>query len=215
MSNTTIEPPVRYSTAAEWWDALGNVPLERVVFDPWPGTATEADVLCLDDHKDRICELVDGTLVEKTVGTTESLIAGNILTALNVFVRPRRLGLVLGEAGMLRILTGRVRIPDVAFISMDQFPEGRLPEQPIWALAPDLAVEVISESNTRKEMAIKLREYFEAGTRLAWYVDPQTRTVDVYRSAEDMRRLGENETLSGEAVLPGLSISVADIFRIP
>src|SRR5688500_6637449 len=69
MTLLTPHPPPpaapRFRSAEEWWDSLGRVPLHRIVFDPLPGTATEADVLRLDDHEDRLCELIDGTLVEK------------------------------------------------------------------------------------------------------------------------------------------------------
>jgi Uma2 family endonuclease len=82
----------------------------------------------------------------------------------------------------MRILKRRVRIPDIGFVSKARFAKLKKPRPPIPALAPDLAVEIISENNTAKEMAIKLREYFQAEARLVWYVDPRTRTVDVYDS---------------------------------
>lgn len=203
----------RYRTAAEWWEALGDVPLERIVFDPWPGTATEADVIRLDDHEDRLCELVEGTLVEKTMGYEESLIALRIGYLLMTFVDPRKLGLVSGADGMMKILR-RVRIPDVAFVSKSRLPGGKRPQKPIPELAPDLAVEVLSESNTHREMANKLKEYFQAGTRLVWYVNLQNRTVDVYTSTEAVVHLHESGTLTGGEVLPGFEVSVAEIFRI-
>ena len=82
MTQTAKHPSsteqVHFRTAADWWDALGGVPLNRIVFDPWPGTATEADVIRLDDHEDRLCELIDGTLVEKTMGFEESVLAVRI-----------------------------------------------------------------------------------------------------------------------------------------
>ena len=71
--------------------------------------------------------------------------------------------------------------PDVAFFSLDRLPGGGVPDDPIPLLVPDLAVEVISKSNTRKEMDDKLREYFEKGVRLVWYVRPRRRVVNVYR----------------------------------
>ncbi len=206
--------PGRYRTAAEWWDALGNVPLERIVFAPLPGTATEADVVRLDDHEDRICELVDGTLVEKAMGFDESAIAMRIAQLLLNFILPRKLGIVTGEAGMMRILARRVRIPDVAFISLDRLPDRKLPGVPIPQLAPDLAVEVISDSNTPREMEIKLREYFMAGVRLVWYVDPKTQSVDVYSSPTGPTRFSSSDTLSGGDVLPGLEIPVSQIFDL-
>ncbi len=201
-----------YKNAAEWMDALGHVPLERIVFDPWPGTATEEDVLRLDDDEDRLCELVEGTLVEKTTGNEESAIAMLIGHLLLNYVLPRKLGLASGPDGMMRILRRLVRIPDVAFVSAARLPNGGMPAKAIPELVPDLAVEVLSESNTRNEMAIKLAEYFEAGTRLVWYVDPVSRCVDVYTSAGTPSRLGEKDLLTGGDVLPGFEVRVAEIF---
>jgi Uma2 family endonuclease len=204
----------QYRTAAEWLDALGNVPLERIIFAPLPGTATEADVIRLDDHEDRICELVDGTLVEKAMGFDESVLAMRIAQLLLNFILPRKLGIVTGEAGMMRILARRVRIPDVAFISFDRLPDRKLPGVPIPELAPDLAVEVISNSNTPREMEIKLREYFTAGVRLVWYVDPKTLSVDVYSSPTGPTTLSGSNTLTGGDVLPGFEIPVSQIFDL-
>ena len=85
---------------------------------------------------------------------------------------------------MLRLFPGLVRIPDVAFASWDCFPEGRLPDDPIPELAPDLVVEVLSRSNTPREMRRKLREYFAAGVRLAWMVDLEQRTVTVHTGVD-------------------------------
>jgi Uma2 family endonuclease len=204
----------RYPNARAWWDALGNVPLERIVFDPVPGTATEADVLRLDDHEDRICELVDGTLVEKTMGFEESLVAARLIELIGAFVRKRKLGVVSSSDGMMRILKRRVRIPDVGFISKARMAKLKKPIQPIPVLAPDLAIEVLSESNTAKEMSIKLREYFEAGTRLVWYVDPKTGTIDVYNAPDSRRRLGPGDKLTGGSVLPGFSVRVSEIFDV-
>ncbi len=101
-------------------------------------------------------------------------------------------------------------MPDVGFVSKDRLPRTL---EAIPTLAPDLAVEVLSESNTAAEMAQKLAEYFQSGTRLAWIVDPPTRTVAVYRApGQPVRVLEEHEFLDGEEVLPGLTLAVADLF---
>jgi Uma2 family endonuclease len=206
--------PGHFRTADEWWDSLGRVPMNRIVFDPLPGTATEQDVTRLDDHEDRLCELVDGTLVEKAMGFEESLIAIRIGYLLSVFIIPRKLGLISGEGGMMRILKGRVRIPDVAFISFDRLPNRRPPQGPIPNLAPDLAVEVLSDSNTRQEMSIKLSEYFKAGTRLVWYVDPKAKSVNVYTSPDQVQSLTMDAILTGGDVLPGFETPVSAIFDV-
>src|SRR5205823_12121176 len=100
---TTAGPGIiterRYRTAAEWLDDLGDVPLERIIFDPWPGTATEEDLLRKVEVEKHLCELVNGTLVEKPVGFYESQVAVALSHFLLSFVIPRRLGGVSGEAG--------------------------------------------------------------------------------------------------------------------
>ena len=98
---------------------------------PTPGTATEKDVLDVLDHENRPCELVEGTLVEKAMGYEESEIAVLLGTFLNNFVRPRKLGIVTGADGTIRLFPGLVRIPDVAFASWNCFPDGKRPKAPI------------------------------------------------------------------------------------
>ena len=206
-------PPRRFDNGAEWLRAFGNVPLDRIIFDPWPGTATEADLLLFVERDKRLCELIDDTLVEKPVGYLESFVAGILIMHLNQFVLPRRLGSVTGEAGMMRMVGGRVRLPDVAFVSIDRLPGRQIPREPVPDLGPDLAVEVLSESNTKAEIDQKLREYFQSGTRLAWIIDPPTRTVAVYRGpGEPARVLAESETLDGGDVLPGFTLAVSELF---
>src|SRR5580698_1867194 len=86
--------PRIFANAAEWHHALGDVPLERIIIDPPPGTATEADLLRLVERDKRLCELIDGTLVEKPMGFWEGQIAAQLIIILGNFVNPRRLGLV-------------------------------------------------------------------------------------------------------------------------
>src|SRR3989475_12302594 len=90
-------------TLADLLEQLGGIVPERVRFRPPPGTATEQDVLAVEAHEDRLCELVDGVLVEKAMGWRESLLASVLITLLSNFVRPRNLGLVTGEAGKVRV----------------------------------------------------------------------------------------------------------------
>lgn len=211
---------IRQSSQREWTVAdlqrrFGPIPFARIRQDPPPGTATEADVVRLHDRENRLYELTDGVLVEKTVGYEESWLAVQIASLLHLFVTPRNLGLVTGADGMIRLARGLVRIPDVAFVSWDRIPGGVFPQEPIPDLVPDLAVEVISPANTRKEMDEKLREYFAKGVRLAWFVRPRPRVVDVYTAAGSFTRLSVSATLDGGDVLEGFSVLVGDLFRKP
>jgi Uma2 family endonuclease len=198
---------------AELLERLGDVPLARIRTQPPPGTATEKDVLAARDALDkRLCELVDGVLVEKTVGAEESVFAMAIGQLLLNFVRSRNLGVVLGPDGMLRILPKQVRIPDVCFISWDRLPGRKFPKKPIPHLAPNLAVEVLSASNTKKEMERKLRDFFAAGVELVWLVQPKTQTAEAYTSPVEKRHIGKEESLDGGTVVPGFSLPLEEIF---
>lgn len=203
-------PPRRFENAEQWLAALGGVPLSRILFNPWPGTATEDDLLYMVDHEKRLCELIDGTLVEKPVGYWEGVIAARIIVLLAAYVDPRGLGVVSGADSTLKMKSGRIRLPDVSFVSNARLPQTR---EPVPTLAPDLAIEVLSESNTAAEMRMKLTEYFQTGTRLAWLVDPHTRSVAVYTSPDEpVSTVPETGNLDGGVVLPGLQIHVADMF---
>src|SRR5882724_12337579 len=154
----SVMPP-KIKTLAELLDRLGGVPSERIRFQPAPGTATVNDVLRIEAREDRLCELVDGVLVEKPMGFTESRIAILLGTALTKFVEKHDLGIVTGESGMIRMPSNLVRIPDVAFFAWRHFPRRQLPDEGAPEIAPDLAVEVLSKSNTPREMERKLGEY--------------------------------------------------------
>jgi Uma2 family endonuclease len=199
-------------TLADLLDRLGGIPPERVRAIPPPGTATEEDVLRAEGPTGRICELIDGVLVEKTMGYYESLLAMLLGRRLGDFVEQHGLGVVLGEAGTLRMLPDQVRVPDLCVIRWERFPNRRLPREPIPALAPDLAVEVISKGNTPGEMLRKLRDYFQAGVRLVWYLDPRTRTMEVYTSTEQCTVVHEGDVLHGGDVLPGFEMPLKELF---
>lgn len=202
-------------TAVDLVEHFGPIPLNRVRTDPPPGSATEQDVIEIHDRENRLCELLDGTLLEKTTGSFESYLAlyfGHLLTA---FVHDHQLGIVLGADGMVRLARGLVRIPDVSFISWQRLPGRVFPREEIWTLAPDLAVEIISRHNTREEMERKLLDYFGTGVRLVWYVYPTTREVRVYTSPDRYVTLGNQDSLDGGDVLPGFQLPLATLFAEP
>jgi Uma2 family endonuclease len=209
---SVIEHSDRETTMADLLERLGGISPSRVRMVPSPGRATEQDVIDIEVHENRLFELIDGILVEKGTGFLESFLAGSLLTIINQFVIPRNLGLVTGADGMVRLFPGQVRIPDVAYISWARIPGGRVPRAPIPPIAPDLAVEVLSDSNTVREMARKRADYFKSGVTLVWEVDPVARTVAVYAAADSCCVFGEAEILGGAAVLPGFSLPLRNLF---
>jgi len=189
-----------------------DVPLERIRLVPPPGTATEEDVLRSELINRPICELVDGVLVEKTMGYFESRIAVALIRFLDAFVEEHDLGLVFGEAATWRILPRQVRVPDVCFMSWRHFPDRKLPTEPMPKLAPDLAVEVLSKGNRPGEMRRKLRDYFESGVRLVWFIDPRTLTAKAYTSPDDVVEIAADGSLEGGEVLPGFVLPLRQLF---
>jgi Uma2 family endonuclease len=194
-------------------EQLGGVPLERIRLRPPPGLAAEKDVLAAWSGPDRrLCELIDGVLVEKAMGSRESLLASEVARLLGNFVHDQDRGVILGADGMLRLMPGLVRIPDVSFIGWEQISGGVFPADAIAELVPDLAVEVLSDGNTKGEIDRKIRDYFLAGTRLVWVLSPRTETAVEYTSPVDRRRVGKTGRLHGGAVLSGFILPLADLF---
>ena len=200
-------------TMADLQAHLGGIPAERIRLFPPPGYATESDVLDIEDREDRLCELEDGILVEKPMGWYESILALLVARKIGNYLDDHDLGHVLGADGSLKILPRTVKIPDVSFISWARFPQERLGRRPIPALIPDLVVEILSDTNTKKEMAMKLECYFKAGVRLVWYIDPESRTATAFTSLDEAVHIEEDGELDGATVLPDFSLSLKWLFE--
>jgi len=215
MAQTT-QPEFGDWTAVDLVQRFGAIPLHRIRHTPMPGTATERDVIEIREHEDRLCELVDGVLVEKAMGSYEAYLGSLLTHLLWAFVRPRKLGVVLSADAMIRLAPGLIRIPDVSFFSWARLPGGKITGEAFYDAIGDLAVEIISRSNTRKEMQQKLQEYFAGGARLVWYVYHQPRQeVRVYTSPQDYSVLASDQVLEGGDVLPGFRLELRELFAEP
>ncbi len=205
-STTTFE------TFADVLHALGDIPPERVRLDPKPGTATERDLLRAMKKTGRRYELVDRTIVEKTMGYSEGGLAADIIRLFGSFLDKNDLGDILAPDTTMRLLRKLVRLPDVSFVRWERYPSGQRPSEPIPNIVPDLAIEILSKSNTPAEMERKLKEYFLAGTSIVWIIDPKKRTVEVCTSPDERVTMTEDDTLNGDDVLPGLLLPVREVF---
>jgi Uma2 family endonuclease len=194
-------------TIADLQQRLDGIPAERIRTFPAPGTASEEDVLRVMARTGRICELVDGILVEKVMGSFESLLASTLIRIMGNFVEEHDLGVVLGEAGLLRLFPKLVRAPDVSFIRWERLPGDEFPEEAIWPVPPDLAVEIVSDGNTEAEMQGKVCEYFEAASSRLWIVDPKSRTTRIFTSPHCHTLVDEDTPLDAGNLLPGFELS--------
>ena len=203
----SVISPVR--TIADLLHRLGDIPADRIRFVPAPGTASKTDLLAVGNDW---CELVEGTLVEKPVGLSESFLAGWLLTQINMHVLRGNLGFVTGGDGFYELQGGTVRAPDVAFTAWERLDGRRRSDDPIPLGSPNLVVEVLSRGNTKREMEIKREEYFGGDVKLVWEIDPRKRTVRVYASLDEFFDLAATDTLRGEPVLPGFELALRDLF---
>jgi Uma2 family endonuclease len=203
----------KLESVADLIDRLGGIPADRIRMQPPPGMATEQDLLRLLDAEDkRICELIDGVLVEKAVGTREGLYAAYLGRMIGNHAEEFDLGVVAGGDAPFRFRLGLVRVPDVSFVSWVRIPGDEFPDDAIAELVPDLAVEVLSKSNTWPEIELKLDDYFKAGVRLAWVIDPKKQRAKIYSSRSRMQEIGADAALVGGKVLPGFRLPLRDVF---
>jgi Uma2 family endonuclease len=172
---------------------------------------TDEDILNLP-HDEYSYEVVDGELVMSPKNNPQhGIICVRISARLWHHVDARGLGEVFDSNTGYWMVNRNLRAPDVSFMT-----KARLPRQTPKAFfegAPDLVVEVLSPTNTRRELDRRLRDFFESGTRLAWIIDPEEKYAEVCRSSTERKIVGPGGTLEGEDVVPGFKLALADLFR--
>jgi Uma2 family endonuclease len=160
-------------------------------------------------------EVVDGEIVEKTVGVYEVEIANILTHFLGTFAKEHRLGRAVME--MIFIIDRAKELqrrPDVAFVSHARWPvQRRAPKVAVWDLVPDLVVEVVSPSNTADQVQKKIHEYFEAGVARVWVVYPRQQEVYVYASPTQIQVLQLGQELDGGDLVPGFRLPLTALFE--
>jgi Uma2 family endonuclease len=176
---------------------------------------TAGDFFRQYSHKDEYYELVKGEVVEMTPpGGVHGGIAVNIAIPLGSFVRSHDLGRVVVESGFhLERQPDTVRGPDVSFIRKERIPQGGLPRA-FFAGAPDLAVEIVSPSDSAAGLEAKVRDYLRAGSLRVWAVYPDSKGVAVHRPGGSVLWHGEGKTIEDEELFPGFSLGLDEILDI-
>jgi Uma2 family endonuclease len=159
-------------------------------------------------------ELVAGRLRKMTpAGALHGVIASRLHVALAVYAKRRRAGVICTADTGFKLTSNpdTVRAPDVAFVSRARIPASGIPTG-YWSGPPDLAVEVLSPTDVRSEIAEKIAEYLQSGVRQVWFVDTAPRRVTIHRPNAAPESLGELETLDGGEVLPGFRYQLSRLF---
>jgi Uma2 family endonuclease len=161
-------------------------------------------------------ELVCGVLVaEPLSGARHGRVTHALAELIGVHVRRRRLGIVFAaDTGFLLSRSpDTVRGPDISFVSRARFEAAGDRIGPFPG-APDLAVEVLSPSNTEPAIRAKVAEYLSAGTKLVWVVDSAQERIVVYRTLLAPNTLALADELEGEDVVPGFRVRVSEILEV-
>jgi Uma2 family endonuclease len=156
-------------------------------------------------------ELVDGEILVSPAGMRHAKVAGRIFHLIATHLESSPAGEAYPDNVGIHLPNGNVRSPDVTFVRYEKLPGGESPVG-FGELVPDLAVEVLSPNDSVRQVATKIGEFLECGVGLVWLVDPERRTVVVYRSLVDTQTLGESDIIDGGDVLPGFSVPVRRFF---
>jgi Uma2 family endonuclease len=159
-------------------------------------------------------EFVNGRMQEKTMGFKASWVQGNLVSRLNVWSEFGRLGFAVESEGMYQCFAHapeQVRKPDVSFVRRGRLPGDVLPETAC-PIPPDLMAEVVSPNEKVYELNGKVSDFRRAGVPLIWVINPDLRTVTVYRDGKVTDELTAADELTGDPVLPGFRVKVADLF---
>ena len=165
--------------------------------------------------EDTLYEVVDGEINEKIVGIQEGVTASRVYGFLFMFLRQHRLGRAVIEILFLIDKSKDMqRRPDVAFVSAARWPlKQPAPDAAAWEVVPDLAIEVVSPTNTAVGVHAKIIEYFDAGVRRVWVIYPKQKSIQVYASRTDIRGLELGDDLDGGDVIPGFRLPLATLFE--
>ena len=138
----------------------------------------------------------------------------SITTQLGIwFEANERLGEAFDSSTGFELPNGANRSPDVSWVARERWEaltqqerEGFIP------LCPDFVVELRSKTDSIKKLRRKMEEYLDNGARLGWLIDPQNKRIEIYRPGQSVEILENPETLSGESVLPGFTLSLKRLF---
>ncbi len=175
---------------------------------------TDAEFMALNRDGHRY-EIVNGELIDMgNSGAKHGYVCSVLMILLGGYVHIEKLGAMFDSSTAFKMKSGNKRSPDVSFMAkerlqgLDELPDGFLEG------APDLAVEILSPSNTVEEIHNKLVEYFDNGSRLVWVINPKEKYVLVYRSSQEPDRLLKSiDSLDGEEIVPGFSLAIAELFQ--
>ena len=175
---------------------------------------TVAELWAMPDDPGHRYELVDGELVDMDGAPPHGMVTGEIYLLIRLHIVRAGLPLDVGVSTGFQMNPHTLRVPDVQVTTWERM-EGYYEAAGGWPkFAPDVAIEVVSPSNTPAALARKTEEYFANGTQAVWIADAGPRTVAIRRPGQSERIFGPDDMLYGDPEIPGFACAVADIFAV-
>ncbi len=154
-------------------------------------------------------ELIAMSPTGSEIGHYNSELNGDLV----VWNRQQRLGKVFDSSSGFRLPNGAIRSPDVAWVAQARWDALTTDQQQGFApLCPDFVIQLMSKTDVLEDIQQKMAEYLDNGCRLGWLINPKTRTVEIYRPQQAVATLSFDQRLSGDNVLPGFELVLANIF---
>jgi Uma2 family endonuclease len=183
----------------------------------WSSAATDLAIIEAV-RNDVLYEVVDDKFRElPPMGVEEGVLAATLFRLLSQFAWTAGVGRVVSEILFRLIPETKLQLrPDLALVSFDRWPRGRrIPKASAWDVVPNLAIEVVSPSNSAYEVLEKIEDYFRCGVERVWVIYPTVVKLYDYDSPVSVSILTRDQTLSGGTLLPGFHLSLAELFREP
>lgn len=160
-------------------------------------------------------EMIDGRLIVAPAGSEHGGVSMRLGSKLFNHIDGHLLGMVFDASTGFYMRSGDLLSPDVAFVAAARLKGMKRLPRKFFQGSPDLVAEVLSPNDKPHEIERKMTEYFASDTKLAWLVDPEAKTVALYRDARPGRVLGGSDVLDGEDVVPGFTLALTDLFAQP
>ena len=172
--------------------------------------------LCQENPDARLEINSDGKLIVMSpTGSESGKRNTSLIFQVELWNRQRNLGIVFDSSTGFKLSNGAIRSPDVSWLTITKWNSLTKQQKRKFApIAPDFVIELISPTDDRDELQCKMQEYRDCGVKLGWLIDPDAKQVEIYRSSQQKSEILDNpQNLSGESVLPNLTVNLREILE--
>lgn len=174
----------------------------------------QLETLCRDNPEARLEINSEGNLIFMSPTGSETGDRNlELAFQIKLWNKQSKLGKVFDSSTGFKFSNGAVRSPDVSWVAIAQWNSLTKEQRRRFApINPDFALELMSPTDDLDELQNKMKEYLNCGVKLGWLINPDAKQVEIYRQGKEKEVLHDPKTLSGEAIMPGLTVSLAEIF---